>query len=162
MPLPVIIISGDSVICSGESATLTASGANSYLWNNGSSGQSIVVTPLATSVYTVHAANSLGTCFGSQSVTVSVIDCTTETGLTEWYANGGLAIYPNPTSGKLIIETKKDIRISLHDGLGRAVLEETLEKGDHTLDLSGYSSGIYLLKTNYNGVIKITKLVKKD
>ncbi len=42
-----------ATICGGTSATLTASGATSYSWSSGQNTSSIVVTPSATSVYTV-------------------------------------------------------------------------------------------------------------
>jgi hypothetical protein len=43
----------DQSICNGESATLTASGGSSYLWNTGETSQSITVSPVETTVYSV-------------------------------------------------------------------------------------------------------------
>ncbi len=54
-----ISITGQGAICSGASATLTASGATSYLWSSGISN-GISFTPLATQVYTVTATNAGG------------------------------------------------------------------------------------------------------
>lgn len=42
-PIVSVNPSGAVAICSGDSVTLTASGANSYTWNNGQSGSSITV-----------------------------------------------------------------------------------------------------------------------
>ena len=45
--LPNVTISGNNVICRGETATLTASGAQSYLWNTGSSNATTSKTPFS-------------------------------------------------------------------------------------------------------------------
>ncbi len=58
---PTMAISGATAICAGKSATLTASNADTYSWNNGFTTQSILVTPGATTSYTVSAlTNSAG------------------------------------------------------------------------------------------------------
>lgn len=51
-PSPSVSVNS-ATICSGESATLTASGATSYSWSSGASTSSIVVSPTAPSSYTV-------------------------------------------------------------------------------------------------------------
>lgn len=56
-------ISGLSNVCSGSSATLTASGATTYTWSNGSNASSIVITPTANTTYTLLGA--IGSCTGT-------------------------------------------------------------------------------------------------
>ena len=51
-PLPPVSVSGPTAICEGETATLTASGANTYNWGT-SSNTFIVVSPLASTTYSV-------------------------------------------------------------------------------------------------------------
>ena len=53
-------ISGDGQVCSGEVATLTASGGNAYLWSTGETSASIQVAPTATTTYTVSISDSYG------------------------------------------------------------------------------------------------------
>jgi hypothetical protein len=62
--------SSASVICSGNSSTLTASGATTYTWSTGSNAASIVVTPTSTTTYTV--VGTSGSCTGSQIISVTV------------------------------------------------------------------------------------------
>ncbi|HLP12594.1 MAG TPA: gliding motility-associated C-terminal domain-containing protein, partial [Flavobacteriales bacterium] len=69
-PLPVASISGTTVICDGQSTTLTASGGTSYVWNDASSGTSITVSPTADTPYYVIAQNSCGTDTAFVTVTV--------------------------------------------------------------------------------------------
>jgi len=61
-----------SAICVGFSASLTATGANSYTWNPGnSSGSSIIVTPTITTIYTVTGTNASG-CSNTETVSLTV------------------------------------------------------------------------------------------
>jgi len=70
LPSPVAI-ANPGVVCIGESSTLTASGGNTYVWNGGQTGASIVVTPLTTTTYSVTATDNNG-CQASTTVTVIV------------------------------------------------------------------------------------------
>lgn len=58
-------------ICSGSSVSLTVSGATSYTWNTSANGNSIVVSPTATSVYSVTGTSTTG-CIGTQTISVNV------------------------------------------------------------------------------------------
>jgi len=60
-----------NTICIGGSSTLSASGANTYLWSNGSSGASITVSPNSTTTYTVIGASTAG-CTNTATITVYV------------------------------------------------------------------------------------------
>jgi large repetitive protein len=78
-PVTVTVLPGtrpdagnDIVICAGESATLTATGADSYEWSTGQTGASITVSPTETTVYVV-TSTAEGCGFGlSSEVTVTV------------------------------------------------------------------------------------------
>lgn len=63
-------INGPSSICSGLSATLTASGGSSYAWSNNETTAAITVTPTSATTYTVTATLSGCTATASQSVSV--------------------------------------------------------------------------------------------
>lgn len=55
-----VAVSGPTAICSGATATLTASGADTYTWSNGFQTSSIPVTPSGSTSYTVSAITSSG------------------------------------------------------------------------------------------------------
>lgn len=59
-----------ATVCSGIQASLTASGAPSYTWSDGSVGNSISVSPAASSVYTVSGGS--GSCISSKTTAVTV------------------------------------------------------------------------------------------
>lgn len=71
-PLPVILAGGSVTICSGTSATLTASGGVSYSWSpGGSSANPFVVTPANTTTYSVVGTDIHG-CGNTAVVTVNI------------------------------------------------------------------------------------------
>ena len=57
-------------ICTGQSATLSASGGASYLWSTGATSNSITESPSATTSYTVTGTS--GGCSGTAIATVTV------------------------------------------------------------------------------------------
>ncbi|MGD0711638.1 MAG: hypothetical protein ABR968_10730, partial [Bacteroidales bacterium] len=67
---PTVTVNSPS-ICIGQSTTLTANGATSYVWNTGDNTSSITVSPTVTTTYTVTGSNSGCTGIGSGIVTVS-------------------------------------------------------------------------------------------
>jgi len=73
----VSIAPSSTVICSGNSATLTASGAKTYTWSNTSTGNSIVVSPTTGTNYTV--TGSAGYCSASTTFSLAVIASPTVT-----------------------------------------------------------------------------------
>ncbi|TAL56741.1 MAG: T9SS type B sorting domain-containing protein [Bacteroidetes bacterium] len=69
-PSPSVSVSGNTTLCTGDIATLTASGSNNYSWSNGSSATTITISPIATTTYTVTTSN--GSCASAASITVVV------------------------------------------------------------------------------------------
>ena len=69
--LPTIAINPNPAnVCYGSSITLTASGANTYQWNGGSTSASITVTPYSNTTYYVTGYNS--NCSNTANITVNV------------------------------------------------------------------------------------------
>ncbi len=72
-PVPTLAVNSTSLICSGNSATLSVTGANTYTWSTLSNASTLSVSPLVTTVYSVAGTNSVG-CQSSQTTTVNVIN----------------------------------------------------------------------------------------
>jgi len=75
-PLPVLVLTNSSPICNGVNASLTVSGATTYVWSpntniNTTIGNIVSVTPLATTSYFVRG--TLNGCFKDDSTLVTVI-----------------------------------------------------------------------------------------
>ncbi|MBK7971193.1 MAG: T9SS type A sorting domain-containing protein [Bacteroidetes bacterium] len=74
--LPVVSVSGNTILCEGGNTTLTASGADTYNWTasndlNTTTGNTVIATPSATATYTVTGTAANG-CTASENVTVTV------------------------------------------------------------------------------------------
>ncbi len=70
-PPSVSATTSATAICAGASATLTASGATSYVWNTGATGSTLIVSPTATTTYTVTGTDG-SDCTSQASVSVTV------------------------------------------------------------------------------------------
>jgi gliding motility-associated-like protein len=82
IPIATTVTPAQSSICSGQSQTLTASGAGPFTWiaSNGPnpiSSATIVVTPTITTTYTVIEGS--GTCSSSAIVSVTIVNTPTMT-----------------------------------------------------------------------------------
>ncbi|MFA6924481.1 MAG: gliding motility-associated C-terminal domain-containing protein [Bacteroidales bacterium] len=67
---PVISANG-ATICNGSSTTISASGSNNYIWNNGLTTQSIIINPTSTTTYFV-AGTDLNGCSNTAQAVVTV------------------------------------------------------------------------------------------
>ncbi|HTA83065.1 MAG TPA: PKD domain-containing protein [Bacteroidia bacterium] len=82
VPLPVITVTPTvATVCSGNSVTLNAGGANTYAWSpptglNTTIGSSVVSSPVATLTYSVLGTTAFG-CSGTKTVKVTVINTPT-------------------------------------------------------------------------------------
>ncbi len=68
------VISTNTTICIGTTASVTASGATTYTWSNGAVNDTLFVSPSVNTTYTVIGAN--GACTNSAVSTVSVVGIT--------------------------------------------------------------------------------------
>jgi len=83
--------SDKSAICNGGSATLTATGATSYSWDNAlPSGSTNTVSPTTTTVYTVTGTDANG-CTNTASLTITVNATPTSVAITP-SQNGAICI----------------------------------------------------------------------
>ena len=99
--VPIAVITGDRMICLGESTTLTASGGVNYIWNTNATTASINISPIVTTTYTVTVTDVKG-CTASTSATVIVdpgtLVCTTKNFIAQIGPNGSVTIRPEDIS----------------------------------------------------------------
>ena len=67
---PTVNISGSNTICLGQNITLTASGANAYMWSTGATTENVVLYPTITTTYTV--TGGAGTCTAQAIAMVTI------------------------------------------------------------------------------------------
>ena len=113
----------------------------------------------------VVVTNSLG-CSDTSTLKVQI----GTVGMNNLHTNNRLiAIYPNPTNELLTIDfrntqTQGNVMLEIHDVLGRLVYVELLDeqsRDEHTISVSGLSTGNYILTLKTNDKIEHIKFVKE-
>ena len=159
---PFVNINSTAVLlCAGSSATLTATGANNYLWNTGATTASIVVSPTISTTYTVTGIDP-NECFTSQTINITVNICTALTSSN--LENGHVNIYPNPSIGILNIEINdknETVSVQLTNTLGQIVLNEKINYNHSAFDISHLPGGFYFIKMISDLRKQAFKLVKE-
>jgi hypothetical protein len=161
IPLPPVNASSSaSLICAGQSNTLTASGATSYTWNPGSfTGNPVAVSPTTTTTYTVFGVSS--GCSGTKTISVAVSPCT---GITNLNIAGSVNVYPNPTPGLITVDFGNlySGKIVVFNALGQELLNKNIHETETiNLDLTSFAKGIYVIKLKAeSGQEKTIKIIR--
>lgn len=145
-------------ICTGETTTITASGATTYTWSTSLNSVSIVVSPTTTTTYSVNGTS--GSCGGSSSTTIIVNACV---GIHEYENSLQFSIYPNPVFENKHITIRFDGKAELQviDILGKVIIKSNLQYGDNSVDISNLKAGIYYFEIKHDNERSIKKLIKE-
>ncbi|MBA2611732.1 MAG: T9SS type A sorting domain-containing protein [Bacteroidetes bacterium] len=165
-PLPILSISGQSIICVGDSIVLNASGGATYLWSNSSTSPSIGVNPIISTSYSVTGTNTLG-CSSVNSIMINVSICTDISSNAS--GNNSISVFPNPADEAITVTYKiaasGNCDLRLTDIFGRAIKEEQIKafagNNSFLFSLEGIAKGIYMLELqNGNTISKIKVVIK--
>jgi len=116
-------------------------------------GTSASIFTLAGQAYYVFVLNS-------GAVTDIVIDGT-NLGVSD-NAISGFSYYPNPAQGVLNLKSVDNIeQVSLYNLLGQRVMDSQVGAAEASLDVSGLSTGTYLMKVTVNGQVGTYKVLKQ-
>jgi poly(3-hydroxybutyrate) depolymerase len=66
-----------------------------------------------------------------------------------------LSVWPNPTSGQIIIEAETMMIVEVFDTQGRVVAKQQLEQGQNPIDLGLLPNGLYFLKGDNGALGKV-------
>lgn len=155
---PTVNISTTStLLCVGQSATITATGATNYTWSTSANTNTISVSPTITTVYTVTATGS-NTCSTIQTITQNVSACT---GINEGLViNNEISIYPNPANDELIIETTSGVStVTFINSTGQVVLTFKNYNSHTPVNISSLAKGLYFVAIEENGSKVLKKLI---
>ncbi|AZB10812.1 T9SS C-terminal target domain-containing protein [Chryseobacterium sp. G0162] len=74
-----------------------------------------------------------------------------------------LKVYPNPVSDILTISFDQKIHsVTIYNAAGQLILAKAIDDTKGTIDVSGFVSGLYLVKVNAaNGFVKTVKVIKR-
>ncbi len=142
--LPLInTLANPQLICSGQSATLIANGGLTYTWNPGGPGQSVVVSPTTTSIYTVTSTGT-NNCLNSALLTVSVSVCTDLNNLQKEIEN--IIIYPNPFDNIITVLSSGKQNVEILNSLGMIIYSGIIENKINTINMKDYARGVYYIR----------------
>jgi len=157
----VAVVSSSTLLCSGETATLTASGAITYTWSTNATGTSISDTPTLTTTYTVTGEDVNG-CTNTAFITQSVSTCA---GIkAQNNQSYEIKVYPNPSNGMVNVKFEtinEHLTIEVYNTLGQLILNHKVESVTNVLNLSDKKNGLYIVKViDNNKVVSVQKLIK--
>ena len=185
---PTINAGSDTSICEGESILLSAAGAPTIIWNNGSQNGTYY-TPLA-SVVLIATGTDVNGCQATDQVIINLLPNSTSvlnenavdsytlngqtytqsgtytqnltnsngcdstitlnlqlsfTGITELNEHT-FRIYPNPTSGLVIIEALLPSPLRIIDQMGRTVFSSQVINPTTTVNIRSIGAGVYFIE----------------
>lgn len=156
-PNPTVQISAHStLICQGETVSFTASGAQSYSWSTGQTGNPISFAPLMSQLITLLGSNQHG-CTSQATQFINVDQCLSDTYSTE---QSSVNFFPNPTHDVIYFKTEQDkIEVCLFNLEGHLLKKVSINKNDF-LRIEEYPVGIYFLEIRQKAMLSRYKIVK--
>ena len=152
--------SSNTLLCTGQIATLIVTGASSYTWSTSSNSSSINVSPTVTTTYTVTGINSFG-CLNNSFITQNVSTCAWihEKSDSEFF---DLNIYPNPVSDILnIVCAQSDFTVEILNATGQIIYQSNANNKYLKIVLNEFAAGLYFIQIkNDTGIFK-TKIIKQ-
>ncbi len=181
--LSLIATSSNSILCNGNTATLTAianggNGSYMYTWSTGALTNTTTVSPTTNTNYTL-SVTDFKNCTANAIFTQSVGICTEIKNQNA--IESGVHVFPNPTNDLLTVDLENIntsflttnalntvVNIILINTLGQTVINQTdaLQKLSNTkqqliINTAQLVNGLYILKIEINTATKIIKIIKE-
>lgn len=148
-------VSSSSVICSGSSATLSATGSPTLSWNP-SIPLTGVVSPTTTQTYTV-IGTAVNGCTAQATVLQTVNSCVGLADNLQEIKNVNL--FPNPNNGEFTIKLNNSATVIIFNLLGEVVYNTRLPKGSTKINLSNLAKGTYIVNARFDDKLEVFKAV---
>jgi len=130
----------------------TINGGASWETINSGLGDSVVYCLAQSRSDTTHL-------YAGTSSGVYVIDFSI--GILEISNENNIAVYPNPTNDKIEIESPKKTNIEIINARGQIIEKLKTSNIKTKVDLTKYSSGVYIIKAKTDNGIIVKKIIKK-
>jgi hypothetical protein len=171
------MISGEDTVCQGYRDVAYSipeiAGAASYIWTlppgatvTGSAFSPEILISFSDTAssgsFMVRAANACGDGPVSQEFKIVVENCT---GMGE-YAGPAMALYPNPTTGVLMLDhggdpTRSPVIVRVYNITGNELMHFSFHsRGTHVFTLENHPAGVYIVRVTIAGRTGYWKIVK--
>nr|MBA3683567.1 T9SS type A sorting domain-containing protein [Bacteroidota bacterium] len=166
--LTSIVISTSTLLCVGETATLTLNtnggvSPYSYLWSvSGNTTSGIVVSPTITTTYTI-TTTDINNCVSTATTIQNVDACVGIEEIND--IKNEMLIYPNPNNGRFYIsEFENNIGkdVEIFNCLGQLVKRVQIESTVQQINFNNYPAGFYFVQISDGGIIlNVSKFIKE-
>lgn len=158
----VTVATSNTLLCTGQQATLTANGATNYSLNTVPFSASTVVSPTTNTTYTIVGSN-IGCPVTAVTITQSVSTCT---GIEEVTNNNLISLYPNPANDFISIdfsvsEAMDNITMYVVNTVGEIVLIKKGILSNTTLHTGNLAGGVYFIQVESKSGTTIKKFIKQ-
>lgn len=143
--LPNLIANtSNTLLCIGQTASLSVTGATNYTWSTAENNSTIVISPTVQTTYTVNGVDANG-CTNIATITQDVSVCT---GI---FTSNNTAlqfnVYPNPFNNKIyILSNGSKQALQIFNTFGALIYNTIIDKEKTEIDLSNQAVGIYFIK----------------
>lgn len=172
--LPTLTVNSASSVCANQSLALTASGANTYTWNNSTVGNQYTTSPFTNTgnlTYTVQLQGTgTASCVATNIISLSVFVKACDVGIINnnlKYLEDNIEIFPNPASGNLNFSFSSPtplniLSYNIINNLGQNVRENKIENNSAIVLISDLPPGLYQIqfKTQTGSLTK--KFIKSN
>lgn len=154
----VSLTSSDNNVCADDaSVALTGSPAGGVYSGPGVSGSSFdpstAGTGTQTITYTYQDANG---CFFATTDVITVNACV---GIAEQTPENTFSLFPNPATEKVQLQIGQASTVSIVNSLGETVFAAQLENGIHTIDVSAFAAGVYVVRVQQDAAVYAQQLL---
>ena len=142
------ITTASTLVCYGDSYTLTASGANTYTWASvTSTNQSVVITATNSVTHGLDGSLTNG-CRASKTIYIQVNQCLGVKNQQPYNAST-LLIYPNPNKGSFTLSSTLSTRVILLNELGEELqMFDLSEANRFNAQVKQLPAGLYFIHSN--------------
>ena len=133
-PRPSLQCTNDTTVFIGQPITLSASGADTYLWSTGDTTASIVLYPEKDNYYSVTGTMVNG-CNATKQIMVKV----------EGDLNDDMFMFPNPANDIVNIYKKNIDEVLIFNTLGQPLKQISGQRKNLALDVSKFEEGVYIV-----------------
>ncbi|MGC4039928.1 MAG: T9SS type A sorting domain-containing protein [Flavobacterium sp.] len=140
-------------------ADVVVTGTNIQWYDAPQDGNLLPITTVLQNGATYYATQSVNNCESRMAQSFRLV-IVVNLG-TDEFDNNAFSLYPNPASNLVTLTSAiADVKLDIFNILGQKMENRILNNGSNTIDLSNFTSGVYLFQMSMGGKTKTYKIVK--